>query len=360
MNEPDGNWCKWGGANEGTGYSFGKQEALVAAVYDALLKKRLYPRTKLAAMDACLIGDAIWAGQDYAKKGVLGKVSQIQTHSYGGYQFRSQLQGWAAANKLDVWMSESGAGGNGTVGSALVMAQRMFSDMKDIGAAVWCDWQVMSDRNANWGLINGNYPNQTFRLNKTFYVRMQTTRFLRQGYTVLATSPSNTFAAISPDSSRLAIVLINPDSTPNTFSLDLSRFPKANGAMAYRTTRTENCQRQSDLEVSKGILKYAMPDSSIATLVVPLRGMVVGVHQPPPNGVSIRTRVSGEYLQVSAGGAAETARLLDATGRILSQTILVGGEGSLKLPGNAVPIYLELMAKGASLGRSLVRLERKP
>ena len=119
---------------------------------------------------------------------------------------------------------------------------------------------------------------ETLRVLKNFYVRMQVTRFFRQGYTLIESGHSQVLAALSPDGRKLAVAVLNPANEPCRFRLDLSRFSLRRAAVkGWRTSATEDCRPLAAPELPAGEQwEYLAPAQSLTTFVVSAkrRGLV--------------------------------------------------------------------------------------
>ena len=275
MNEPDASWWKALGKQEGCGVSVHKQILLIRAVHEKLSAKGLLAQTHLSAMDANSLDACLRtvAGPDgYAANQVLPLLSQINTHSYFGSR-RQELAQFAAQQQKRLWQSESGPLHVAEKGLAnhLVMAQRIITDLRDLGAVAWLDWQLVSERDPHWGLITADYGRQTYRRAKSFYVRMQFSRFFKPGYTVISTPHPATLAALSPASDTLVVLICHLNTASAQFQLDLSAFaalgPKAE---AFRTSETEDCQSLGNLPLNGKTLHLTAPARSVTTVIIPV------------------------------------------------------------------------------------------
>ena len=275
MNEPDANWWKALGKQEGCGFSVNKQILLVRAVHEKLSAKGLLAQTQISAMDANSL-DACWramSGKDgYAANRVLPLVSQINTHSYFGSR-RQELAQFATQQQKRLWQSESGPLHVAEKGLAnhLVMAQRIITDLRELGAVAWLDWQLVSHRDSHWGLITADYGRQTYRRAKSFYVRMQFSRFFQPGSTVIATTHPATLAALSPAGHSLVVLICHANIEAAQFNLDLSAFPALGAnAEAFRTSEAEDCQSLGTLPLNGKTLHLNAPARSVTTVIIPV------------------------------------------------------------------------------------------
>jgi hypothetical protein len=101
---------------------------------------------------------------------------------------------------------------------------------------------------------------------------MNVTRFIKQGYTLLATENENTLAAISPDGDEFVIVLLNVEEEAFDAKINLATFKKiAPSAKVYRTSQSENCKELEPAAMKGKQLNYRAEPMSITTIVVKVK-----------------------------------------------------------------------------------------
>ena len=232
-------------------------------------------RTVISAADETCVGHAIAGLEHYVSAGADKYVAQWNTHTYGGSNEEKARYGELARKTgKHLWMSETGAGGRGIAGN-LKLAQRLIDDMRYIQPEAWIDWQYMEENNDQWCLIQGSFANQTYAKVKNYYVRQQCSRFIQQGYDIIASGCEQSLAAISANRDTLVIVTLNEDLAAKTHRIDLSRFqhtPVRSGIRAYRTSVNENLSDALDsVELDGMTLILNMPAQSITTLVISLK-----------------------------------------------------------------------------------------
>jgi O-glycosyl hydrolase len=350
FNEPFSSWWKALGTQEGCAFDQADQNKLVPLLYAQLQSKNMLSYTRIAAMDGNSIDQTLSGANGYSSAGIAGKIGQIQTHTYGGSQ-RAQLHDWSVANKVELWQSESGVGGSNTVANGLVMAARIITDLRDLKPVVWCDWQIATANDPVWGLVPADYAKQTMTRSLTYYVRMQCSRFIGPGYTMIATDQSNTVAAVDPDSSRLVLVLCNQDSLATPYSIDLTRFKSVGPPVLYRTSSTENCSKVAGPALKSGLLQYSAPAISLSTFVFPLQSTSLG--RPTSVAPAFRAIRSGDRVDVTLAHPSGTAsyRMLGPDGAVLRSGALRDASTSITLPGSARNlIFLEVVDRGRRLG----------
>lgn len=196
FNEPFSSWWRANGGQEGCRFNQANQEKMIRELYAEMAEKNLLDYCGISAMDANSIEQSVSGINGYVNAGdIMSKITQINTHTY----FGTNRAGFANLGKVhdkEVWQSESGPLSVDLTGmdNYLLMAQRLITDVREMQPVVWCDWQLMTDNDPRWGLIPANYDNQTYRKDKSYYVRMQSTRFIKQGYTIIGSNQTNTIA----------------------------------------------------------------------------------------------------------------------------------------------------------------------
>ena len=142
LNEPNANWWTANGNQEGCHFSAANQMTIIKAVSARLATKGL-TATTVGASDENSIDDAYNIIRTY-DAATLAAMSQINVHSYSGSR-RTDVRSLATMRAKRLWQSESGPL-NVTLAddseAALFMAGRIISDLRDMQAEAWLDWQV--------------------------------------------------------------------------------------------------------------------------------------------------------------------------------------------------------------------------
>lgn len=244
FNEPNTNYWGANGGQEGCHFDPASQVNLIRVLYPKLQASGL--KTVISACDETSVPTALGELQLYQKEGdVLGMLGQFNVHTYGGNAMdKVNLKDLVHETGLPFWMSETGSGGTGIAGN-LGLAQRMFDDLNYLMPQAWVDWQFVEEANDQWCTVRGNFSQQSYSKVKNFYVRMQVTRFIKAGYTLLTTGRSDLLAAISPEGDKLVVVMLNTGTEAKHVSLDLSLFKSVAPEVVYYTTNaTYNCERR--------------------------------------------------------------------------------------------------------------------
>jgi O-glycosyl hydrolase len=144
FNEPNSNWWKAQGRQEGCMFSRATQPKLILEVAKSLKAKGL-TGTGIAAADANSIAEMAGNLQAYDSASLAALV-QVNTHSYYGSDAdRRNLKALAARAGKRLWQSEAGPlnwpGGN-QFAVGMWSASLIAKDLREMGAEAWIDWQV--------------------------------------------------------------------------------------------------------------------------------------------------------------------------------------------------------------------------
>ncbi len=266
FNEPNTNYWGANGGQEGCHFDPASQVNLIKVLYPKLKASGL--NTVISACDETSVQTAIGELQLYQKENILNMLGQYNVHTYGGNaRDKANLRSLIHETEIPFWMSETGAGGTGLNGN-LNMAQRMFDDLNYLMPQAWVDWQFVEENNDQWCLVQGNFASQEFHVVKNMYVRMQVTRFIKQGYTFLTIGRDDLLAAISPEGDKLVVVMLNTGSDQKRVSLDLSLFKEvAPDVKLYTTNSKYNCQLLPCDGVENKRFSYTMGGEEISTAI---------------------------------------------------------------------------------------------
>ncbi|HSU40032.1 MAG TPA: glycoside hydrolase, partial [Polyangiaceae bacterium] len=271
LNEPNADWWKANGGQEGCHFSPSNQQTLVKAVGAKLTAKGL-TATTVAASDENSIDDAYTNLRTFDAT-ALATLSQMNVHTYSGSR-RADLRTLATSKSKRLWQSESGPL-NQTLAddteAALFMAGRIISDLRDLQPEAWVDWQV-GDPSTNWASISLSDAKQTFTPLKRFYMHAGFSRYIRPGATFVDIDNSDMVAAVSADGHSLAIVARNGDtSASKAFTFDLTTLPGVGSEVEiHRTSRSENLASVAAQPIQGFSFVVTVPAFSVTTFVVPL------------------------------------------------------------------------------------------
>ena len=275
FNESVTNFWYANGPQEGCHFDYASQVKFIKVLKPILDESGL--STVISASDETNVGLAVNGYKACRQGGVLSKIGQWNTHTYSGDNAdRVHMAFLAHQDKMPLWMSEVGAGGNG-IGGNLSLTQKLFDDMRYLQPETWIDWQYMEEANDQWCTIRGSFSQQTYSKVKNFYVRQQCSRFIKRGYNIVASLNDQSLAAMNEAQDTLVLVLLNEGSLAY-HRVDLKQFaalPAASDIKAYRTSSTENLKSVKDFTISEETLMVKLPTQSITTLVLPVTGVAV-------------------------------------------------------------------------------------
>ena len=304
FNESVTNFWYANGPQEGCHFDYESQIKFVRVLAPILRESGL--NTVISVADETNVGLAVEGFKRFISAGADKLVGQWNTHTYSGNNVdRARCAQLAHQTGKDLWMSETGSGGNG-IGGNLAMAQRLFDDMRYIQPEAWIDWQYREEANDQWCTIRGSFANQTYSKVKNFYVRQQCSRFIRRGYDIVTSLCPQSLAAVNAARDTLVLVALNEGATA-THIIDLSLFeemPERSSIRAYRTSASENlASALNSVTLDDSTLTLKLPSQSITTLVIPLRSTYTEPSELLADGC--------EYLIVPRQ---ETMRALSAKG----------------------------------------------
>jgi O-glycosyl hydrolase len=187
---------------------------------------------------------------------------------------RTNLRALATSKGKRLWQSESGPLNqtlNDDTEAALFMAGRIITDLRDLQAEAWVDWQS-GDPSTNWASFSLNDAQQTWSPLKRFYMHAGFSRYIRPGATFVDVNDTDMVAAVSPDGHTLVIVARNGDtSASHGFTFDLTALATVGTtAQALRTSRTENLVSLPAVSIQGWSFVATVPPFSITTFVVPM------------------------------------------------------------------------------------------
>ena len=279
FNEPEANWWKALGGQEGCYFSNADQINMIRELYKKLEEKDMLSYCRITANDANTIDHTYSTLQAYKAAGdILPKFDLISTHSYGGNN-HSLLASWAKGNNKKLWQSESGPlyVGDGYESQVMIMADRIITDLRDMKCTVWCDWQIGGDGGLSnsWALIAGNYndPFNPITRNTNFYSRAQFSRYIKAGYTIIGSTAKNSLAATSPDAKELVLVISNSSLNAQKYSIDLSKFVNFGKVTQVRTRVQESLGIKNSLttfNLNGNSFTYDALPGSVTTYIIPV------------------------------------------------------------------------------------------
>jgi O-glycosyl hydrolase len=270
LNEPNANWWRSNGTQEGCHFSPSNQETIIQAVAAQLSEKGLTDTT-VSASDENSLDDAYENLRAFGAD-TLSTIAQMNVHSYAGSR-RREMRDLAALEGKRLWQSESGPLNQSLASdaeAALFMAGRIITDLRELKPQAWVDWQV-GDPSRYWASISLNDAQQSFTPLKRFYMHAGFSRFIRPGAIFIDVNDPNMVAAWSPDARSLILVVRNGDEAESrSYTLDLTSLPSVGeSAEAYRTSRTEDLASLPNVAIEGYGMVVSVPAYSVTTFVVP-------------------------------------------------------------------------------------------
>jgi len=272
FNESTSNYWYNLGSQEGCHFTPETQMKIIRILAPKLKTSGL--KTMISASDETNIASCIKVLRAYQSAGdILDKIGQLNTHTYSGNNNeRTEAYQLAKSIGKPFWQSETGPSGKSktSFGSNLGLAQKLFDDMRYMKPQAWLDWQLMEETNDVWCLMQCNFNSQEYKIVKNYYVRMQITRFFKQGYTLIETDNDEVLAAVSPDKKEFIVAVLNNSDRAKTYRLNLNTSAKiSKKSIAYRTSSTENCIKVSAPKLKSRSVLYEAPGISLTTFILP-------------------------------------------------------------------------------------------
>ncbi|MCR5657597.1 MAG: family 43 glycosylhydrolase [Butyrivibrio sp.] len=300
MNEPYTNyWAAYSPKQEGCHFDIGESQSRIIVALNKALKEKGITDIVFSASDETSIDTAIKsynALTDDAKE----VVTRIDTHTYSGSK-RKELRKLAEDSNENLWMSEvDGSNTEGTkagdMAGGLWLANYIKTDLNGLMPSAWILWDIVDvhvsnkeaiennpqasqydfayseydsqlksaedwmqsagihDGKSLWGVAVADHNNQNIAVTQKYYAFGQYSRYIRPGYTLMASS-DNTVAAYSPDEKKVVFVATNTDGSDKTWKYDLSGFKAiSDNVTAIRTSGSlESGEKWSDVSDSDDI-----------------------------------------------------------------------------------------------------------
>lgn len=271
FNESYSNYWYNKGSQEGCHFEPVSQMKIIRILYDKLQASGL--NTVISASDETNLNQFLTVQKAYQAAGdIWNKLGQLNTHTYSGTDSeREQVRELVRQSGKPFWQSETGPSGGHGFDSNLLLARKLFDDMRIMRPQAWLDWQIMEENNSEWCVLRGNFKTQEYAPVKNMYVRMQITRFFKQGYTFIESNNNQVLAAISPSGKELVIAILNTTEDDNPFTIDLNKSAdKITHISNWRTSETEDCREFPSIRINDKKFKYDSPAKSLTTFVLNL------------------------------------------------------------------------------------------
>lgn len=251
MNEPYTSY--WGaGSNkqEGCHFDQGESQSRILTTLSESLNNRGLDHVIVVGTDETSIDTQINSYNALSNE-AKSVIERIDTHTYGGSK-RVQLRTLAENQGKNLWMSEVDNGGvagsnAGEMGAALWLAERITGDINGLMPSAWIMWNAIDNHidpefvatspcdhynigdilgtgnTGYWGIAVADHESEEVILTKKYYAYGQYSRYIRPGYTIIA-SGDNTVAAYDKEGKKAVIVAINTGSEDKVYNFDLSHF----------------------------------------------------------------------------------------------------------------------------------------
>jgi O-glycosyl hydrolase len=271
LNEPNANWWKANGGQEGCHFGASSQQQIIKAVAAELTAQGV-AETRVSASDENSMDDAysIIGAYDAA---TLAAMVQMNVHSYSGSK-RAQVRSLATSKGKRLWQSESGPLSVDlatNTDAALFMAGRIIQDLRELEPEAWIEWQVV-DPATSWTSFTVNDARETWTPLKRFYAQAGFSRHIRPGATFVDVNHTDMVAALSADGATLTIVARNGDAASSkSFTFDLTSLPALGSSIeVYRTSASEDLVNLQPAAAEDWSFTATVPPYSVTTFVIPL------------------------------------------------------------------------------------------
>lgn len=269
FNEPQTSYWGRNGGQEGCHFDISSQVAFLKVLSPVLKASGL--STVISASDETDVAQAVKAIKGYNEAGVTDLVGQFNTHTYTASNLsRTQFASLTAQAGKPMWMSEVGGGSGSGLTANLNLAQKLIDDIHYLQPLAWIDWQYIED-NDNWSLVRASFDNEaSARRIKSFYVRQQFSKYIKEGYEILDTPNGQSLVARSADGKTYIVVMLNTGSVEYRQAVDISLLGnvKISAIKAYRTSDSEDASEVSNFSIVNKKLYYVLPSQSITTFVI--------------------------------------------------------------------------------------------
>lgn len=269
FNESYSNYWYANGSQEGCHFSPESQMKIIRMLYPKLQASGL--PTVISASDETNLNQFLTVQKAYLQAGdIMDKLGQLNTHTYSGTNTeREEVRNLISQTDKPFWQSETGPSGGEGFDSNLLLTQKLFDDMRIMRPQAWLDWQLVEEHNDVWCLFRGNFKTQEYQIVKNLYVRMQITRFFKQGYTLIETNNPNALAAIAPDGKTVVVAVLNTAATEQTFIINVDKYPSPlSGANVWRTSEKEDCAPVQSIRIKDNCIDYNCPARSLTTFIL--------------------------------------------------------------------------------------------
>lgn len=271
FNESTSNYWYNLGSQEGCHFTPESQLKIIRLLATRLRSSGL--KTIISASDETSLQSCIKVLKIYRSAGdILDKIGRWNTHTYSGTNSeRTEVSSLVKSVGKPFWQSETGPGGRkaSSFETDLFLAQKQFDDLNLMQPQAWLDWQLMEENNEIWCLLKCNFNSQYYEIVKNFYVRMQITRFFKQGYSMIESGDEEVLAAINRKKNEVVVAILNKSNQPKSYNLRFESVRKSAKILSvYRTSTSENCAKIASPTVKKQSFSYEAPGLTLTTFVL--------------------------------------------------------------------------------------------
>jgi|GEM_PF-582880 len=282
INEPNTNYWRAGGRQEGSHWSPSKQSWIIWEASQALERYGLRDEVRISAMEESVIDTFLtnWSQYTDDTKSV---IDQMNVHAYGGNK-RVEVRQLAEQENKKLWMSEVDLGPSGvahdhnSITPALALADQIMVDIKWFEPQAWVLWQAIESEknmlpdqeNMNWGLIHADFDTEQWYYTKKYYAMAQFSKFIPEGSRFFENDDNEgrTLTAYSPEKGEVVIVYRNPDSSAVQLDFDISKFAGLGSDVdVYTTSQNKNLQH-STATATEDKLTAEVEARSITTFII--------------------------------------------------------------------------------------------
>ncbi len=269
LNEPLGDWWKFGGKQEGCVIPPQQQAKLIPATRAAL--DRLGLKTIVTAPEDNRTSQTIHSLSAYPRA-AWDAIGHVNTHTYHA-EDRAALLALANKHGKPVWVSEYGDGNR----DGMALARTIIADLRDLRARAWVYWQAIDSY--GWGLLEhasfGNHDRPPTRdemprysLSAKFHTLRLFTRHLRPGCRIVSSSEPGTVAGFDPKTRTLTLMVLNEGKQARRITLELP-----NGLLRGKTLAGTLLEKTTEKPVPPVVCGEAtqmvtIPPSTLAALTV--------------------------------------------------------------------------------------------
>ncbi len=318
INEPEANWWREGGGQDGCHFEADQAAVLIAAL-DAELRARGLD-VRVQAHEAAFGNGVDYLDALLADGAAYDAMADFTCHQYIVSDWA--LRSWrrrASLHQRPLWMSEWGDWTSHGMDLALSVAGKLHEAHRVMGAEAWCLWEPACLFHEADGRLEPN---------PGYYAFGQYSRFARPGVRLIEATGATlkTTAYVDEASRTLVIVTVNPTEAAVPTTYDLSAFEGLSEIRAWRTSETERLAELPPLQAAS-VLAVELPERSITTFTATYTGTAAplvrnggfeeghfdGWQGEPDTDVGVQTNypdggVRNGFLNIPEGGPPATMR----------------------------------------------------